>query len=144
MVKNQQRIEQIAGIILIGAIVAGCWLVLRPFVLAILWAGILCLATWPVHELLLKCLRGRRTLTAALMTVILLLVLFVPFLVVGLTFTDSITSVIEWLDTKQKAGLPPAPAWIQKIPLAGATISEYWSRLGENAEPALNWLKPLF
>jgi predicted PurR-regulated permease PerM len=142
MVKNQQRIEQIAGIILIGAIVVGCWLVLRLFMLAILWAAILCFATWPVHELLLKWLRGRRTLTAALMTFILLLVLFVPFLVVGLTFTESIRTVIEWLDTQQKSGLPPAPAWVEKIPLIGSTISEYWSRLGENAEPALNWLKP--
>jgi len=142
MVKNQQRIEQIAGIILIGAIVAGCWLVLRPFVLAILWAGILCLATRPLQEVLLKWLKGRRTLVAGLMTFLLLLVLFVPFLVVGLSFTDSIQSVIVWLDAHQKSSLPPPPEWVGKIPLAGTTISEYWSRLAENTEPVLNWVKP--
>jgi predicted PurR-regulated permease PerM len=144
MLKNQQRIEQIAGLILIGAIAVGCWLVLRPFALAILWASILCFATWPLHELLLKWLRGRRNLTAALMTFILLLVLFIPFFVVGLTFTDSIRSAMEWLDSHQKAGLPPPPAWVERIPLAGAWIREYWSKLAENAELALSWLKPWF
>lgn len=142
MLKNQQRFEQIAGLILIGAIAVGCWLVLRPFALALLWASILCFATWPIHELLLKWLRGRRNLTAALMTFILLLVLFIPFFVVGLTFTDSIRSALHWLDTRQKAGLPPPPEWIERIPLAGARIREYWSKLAENAELALGWLKP--
>ena len=97
MIKNTQKIEQIAGLVLIGAIVIGCGLVLRPFILSILWAAILCFATWPLYELLLKWLHGRRNLAAGLMTVLLLLVLFIPFLVVGLTFTDSIQSVIEWL-----------------------------------------------
>ena len=64
MVKNQQRIEQIAGLALIGAIVVGCGFVLRPFVLPILWAAILCFATWPLYELLLKWLHGRHNLAA--------------------------------------------------------------------------------
>ncbi|MEN6426369.1 MAG: hypothetical protein ABFE13_13495, partial [Phycisphaerales bacterium] len=58
MVKNQRTIEQIAGIALIAAIVMGCVLVLRPFISAILWAAILCFATWPVHELLMRWFRG--------------------------------------------------------------------------------------
>jgi predicted PurR-regulated permease PerM len=44
MVKNQKRIEQIAGIAVIVTIVIGCGLVLRPFILPILWAAILCFA----------------------------------------------------------------------------------------------------
>src|SRR4030042_109393 len=65
MVKNQKRIEQIAGMALIGAIVLGCGFVLRPFVSAILWAAILCFATWPLHELFLKWLPGRRALAGS-------------------------------------------------------------------------------
>jgi predicted PurR-regulated permease PerM len=54
MEKNQERIEQIAGLALIGTIVACCIFVPRPFVLPILLATILCFATWPLYELLLK------------------------------------------------------------------------------------------
>jgi predicted PurR-regulated permease PerM len=102
MVKNQKRIEQIAGIALIVAIVLGCGYVLRPFVSAILWASILCFATWPLHELFLRWLRGRRNLTAALMTAVLSLVLIIPFVVVGLTFSDSVRSAIHWVDVQQQ------------------------------------------
>jgi predicted PurR-regulated permease PerM len=144
MVKNQERIEQIAGLALIGAIVVGCGFVLRPLVLPILWAAILCFATWPLYELLLKWLHGRHNLAAGLMTVILLLVLFIPFLVVGLTFTNSIQSIIEWLNSHRDASLPPPPEWVEKIPLVGTRISEYWSELVANTEPAVNWLKPRF
>jgi predicted PurR-regulated permease PerM len=142
VVKNQKRIEQIAGIALISAILVGCGVVLKPFTLAILWAAILCFATWPLYELLLKWLQGRRNLAAGLMTVVLLLVLFVPFFVVGLTFTDSIHSAMEWLNAHRQASFPPPPAWAGKIPIVGAKITAYWSKLAANAEPAMNFLKP--
>ena len=109
MVKNQKRIEQIAGIALIGAIIIGCGFVLRPFLSAILWAAILCLATWPLHELFLKWLRGRRNLAAGLMTAVLSLVLIIPFVVVGFTFTDSVRAGLEWLDVQKDRGIDSAP-----------------------------------
>ena len=142
MMKNQQRIEQIAGLALIGAIVVGCGFVLRPFALPILWAAILCFATWPLHELLLKWLHGRRNLAAGLMTIMLLLVLFIPFFMVGLTFTESIGSAVQWFESHREAGLPPPPEWVERIPLVGVRISEHWSMLAESAEPALNRLRP--
>jgi predicted PurR-regulated permease PerM len=36
------------------------------------------------------------------------------------------------------------PAWVERIPFAGSKISEYWLDMAENAEPALNRLKPWF
>ncbi|MEN6334985.1 MAG: AI-2E family transporter, partial [Phycisphaerales bacterium] len=142
MVKNQKRIEQIAGLILVGAIVIGCGLVLRPFVSAILWAAILCFATWPVHELLLRWLRGRRNLTAGLMTVLLSLILILPFLVVGLTLTDNVRSALAQFDTYREAGIPEPPAWVERIPLVGQRINDYWLDFRVDAKPAMDWLKP--
>jgi predicted PurR-regulated permease PerM len=199
MVKYQKTIEQIAGLALIGAIVAGCGFVLRPFVSAILWAAILCFATWPLHELLLKWLGGRRNLAAGAMTAVLSLFLIIPFVLVGLTFTDSIRSVMKRLDSdrqakaqqfdpggqmepapfdserlaqtppsdaagpgelaqfepnrqseiaqvhsEEPAGFPPPPEWVERIPLVGGKISEYWSALNESTEPAISWLRPSF
>jgi len=144
MIKNQQRIEQIAGLILIGAIIVGCALVLRPFALAILWAAILCFATWPLRELLLKWFHGRHNLTAAIMTIVLLLVLFVPFFVIGLTFTENLSSGLKWLETHKDTVLLPLPAWVERIPFAGPRISEHWSNLAQGAEPVLSRLNPWF
>jgi predicted PurR-regulated permease PerM len=97
-----------------------------------------------MYELLLKWLRGRCNFAAGLMTIVLLLVLFVPFFVVGLTFTDSIQSAMEWLSSYRQANVPPPPAWVGKIPIVGEKIIGYWSKLAAGAEPAVNWLKPWF
>jgi predicted PurR-regulated permease PerM len=144
MMKNQQRIEQIAGVALAIAIIVGCGFVLRPFVLPILWAAILCLATWPLYELLLKWFGGRRNLAAVLMALLLLLILFIPFFMVGLTFAGNIRSVMQWFELHQQTGLPPPPEWIGRIPLVGGRISDYWSTLAQSAEPILNRLTPWF
>ncbi|MBN1505379.1 MAG: AI-2E family transporter [Sedimentisphaerales bacterium] len=142
MVKNQKRIEQIAGIALIGAILIGCGFVLRPFLSAILWAAILCFATWPLHELFLKWLRGRRNVAAGLMTAVLSLVLIIPFVVVGLTFTDSVRAGMEWLDVQQAEGWPPPPAWVERIPLIGDRISQSWADFAADPSPAIHLWKP--
>jgi predicted PurR-regulated permease PerM len=142
MVKYQKNIEQLAGIALIAAIIVGCIVVLRPFTVAILWAAVLCFATWPLYELILKWLGGRRNLAALTMTIIILLVLFVPFFVVGLKFTDTIQSAMGWLNTHSMESLYHPPAWVSKIPLIGPKLSEYWSKLSTNAEPTINMLKP--
>ncbi len=142
MVKHQKTIEQIAGLALIGAIILGCGFVLRPFVSAILWAAILCFATWPLHEVFLRRLHGRRTLAAALMTAVLSLVLIIPFVVVGMTFTDSIHSGLHWLDSKTKAGIPDPPAWLDRVPLIGEKITQSWSDYMEGAESTIKEWTP--
>jgi predicted PurR-regulated permease PerM len=84
--------------------------------------------------LFLRWLRGRRNLAAGLMTAVLSVVLIIPFVVVGLTFTDSVRSAMAWLDAQERAGgLPPPPAWVERIPLVGQKISETWSELAADA-----------
>jgi predicted PurR-regulated permease PerM len=144
MVKNQKRIEQIAGIALIGAIVIGCAFVLRPFLSAILWAAILCFATWPLHELFLRSLRGRRSLAAGLMTAVLSLVLIIPFVIVGITFTDSVREGMQWLDIQKEEGVMPPPAWVERIPWVGERISKSWSDLAADPAPVIEQWKPRF
>ncbi len=142
MVKYQRTIEQIAGLALIGAIVVGCGFVLRPFVSAILWAAILCFATWPLYELFRRWLRGRHTLAAALTTAVLALVLVIPFVVVGLTFTDTIRDGLQWLGDRKQAGIPEPPAWLDNVPLIGERITKSWADYVADAESTLEEWKP--
>ena len=66
-----KRVEVIAGLALVALIAAGCLLVVAPFVSAILWAAIICFATWPLHQRLDRLCGGRRALAAAIMTVLI-------------------------------------------------------------------------
>jgi predicted PurR-regulated permease PerM len=137
MVKNIKKIEQVAGLTLVVGIVIGCWLVLRPFISSILWAAILCSATWPLYELLLRWFRGRRTFAAGVMTLLLSLAILIPFGIVALTFTESIQSSLRWVESHLATGFPPPPAWVDRIPHFGPGIHDEWTRLGEDAKPTV-------
>ncbi|MGE5295757.1 MAG: AI-2E family transporter, partial [Solirubrobacterales bacterium] len=122
MIKYQKTIEQVAGVAIISAIVIGCGFVVRPFMSAILWATILCSATWPVHQLFRRTFRSRN-LAAGWMTLLLSIVLIIPFVVVGFTFTDSIRSVLDRLGAREEpqavAVAPVEPAPLNLVDPAG-------------------------
>ena len=67
-----------ARISLAGLIVVGTVWVLAPFLAALLFAAILCLSTWPVFAWLESRLKGRTTLAALLVTLVLALTVLVP------------------------------------------------------------------
>lgn len=132
-----QRIEQIAGIAFLAFIGIGCTVVLRPFVTAVLWAAILCYATWPLYRRLETFLRGRKNLAAALMTVMIALVLVLPFATVGMTFADNVSRLAQNLHGLSSQGIPPPPKWVQQVPF----LSDYWQSLNDNRELAAQTLK---
>jgi predicted PurR-regulated permease PerM len=142
MVKNIKKIEQFAGLALVGGIVIGCWLVLRPFISSILWAAILCSATWPLYELLLRWLRGRRTLAAVLMTLLLSLAILIPCVIVAVTFTENVQAAVKWIDQRVEAGFPPPPAFFDRIPYVGGRLHDEWIILSQDAGPSIQRLLP--
>ena len=66
------------AIVLIGALLAACFWILRPFLPALIWAAMIVIATWPLLLIIQKKVHGRRP---AVMIVIglLVLVFVIPF-----------------------------------------------------------------
>ena len=65
--ERQRLIELLFAAAAVSFLVVGCFLVLRPFLSALMWAVILCYASWPFYRWLVRKLGGRRSLTAILM-----------------------------------------------------------------------------
>ena len=65
---NRERMEQLAGIAVLGLLVVGVVAVLRPFVASLFWALILSMATWPLFAWFEQKLGGRPTPAATVMT----------------------------------------------------------------------------
>ncbi|MDB6058726.1 MAG: putative inner rane protein [Verrucomicrobiales bacterium] len=145
------KVETYLALALILILFIGCVLVLFPFVSALAWAMILCYSCWPIYERLLNALKGRRTLAALVMAVLITLVILLPFVVVGISLSDNVhdlsVAAHRWVDE----GLPPAPTWLGKVPMAGSFLVQQWNSLGSlNAglfkqlkgviEPLSGWL----
>ena len=147
----RSRLEQNLGWLLLALLLGGCLLVMRPFASALLWAVVLSFSTWPLHRRLVNLLGGRRTLAAMLMTLGMVLVMLLPFVIVGVTLADNVQELTvatrRWLE----AGPPDPPAWLAKVPVVGPSASENWQALAGDStklleqakrfiEPVSSWL----
>ncbi|MCK6685360.1 MAG: AI-2E family transporter YdiK, partial [Thermoanaerobaculia bacterium] len=107
---------------LCALLMASLWIVL-PFMAAIVWGATIVIATWPVLISLQKRLRGSRGLATAVLVVVLLSIVFVPFLMAMASLfgsLDDITAKLKALETMQ---VPPPPEWVAKVPVVGTKAS---------------------
>jgi predicted PurR-regulated permease PerM len=120
------RIEPLLFIALLVLLALGTLAVLAPFLSAIVWAGILCFATGPWFERLTQALRGRRSLAATLMCLLVTALLVAPFLVVGASLADNVQSLSTRLQELARELPPTPPRWLAELPLVGAAAAELW------------------
>ena len=123
------NLERYLGWVILCLLLAGCLLVLRPFISALLWAVVLCSSSWPLYRRLLNRLGNRRTLAALVMTLGMILIILLPFLIVGNTLADNVQDLKAATMRMIKAGPPEPPTWLAKVPGVGPQAVNYWQNL---------------
>jgi predicted PurR-regulated permease PerM len=116
-------------VLFIVGLIFSSFRILAPFLLAMVWASTIAVATWPLLLKIEAWLGKRRGAAVAVMLAVMLLAFILP---VGLVI-DSIVSnrerIANWLTTLPQKTIPAAPAWVEKIPVAGATITTAWNEI---------------
>ncbi|CAH0161208.1 hypothetical protein SRABI118_00764 [Massilia sp. Bi118] len=107
------------------AIILAALFVTQRFVLPLLWAAILCIATWPLYLRALRLLGGRGILAAALVTLLAALAFITP-LVLGVTQAAHQAPALAQLVADANTEGWAAPAWLLRIPMAGDAIYNWW------------------
>jgi len=147
----RSKLEQNLGWAALLVLLAGCLIVLRPFVSALLWAVILCCSSWPVYRRLLGWLGNRSTLAAFAMTLGMVLIVLLPFVVVGTTLADNVNQLTDATKLWIANGPPAPPEWLAKVPVVGQQAADYWQSMAADTsklwteaqriiEPASAWL----
>jgi len=117
------------SVLFIGLLIASSFWVMSPFLVSLLWAAIIIVATWPALMKLQTLLAGKRGLAVALMTAMILLVILIPITIAILTIVnnaENISSQVRSLDAVQ---LPAPPQWLRQIPFAGERIADRWGKV---------------
>jgi predicted PurR-regulated permease PerM len=117
------------AVLFIGILIASSFWILRPFITAIIWAMIIVVATWPVMLGLQARLRNKRGLAVTAMTLILLMVIIVPFLFAITTIMDNAENVTARIKSLGTVGVPQPPEWVEKIPLVGSRLADQWHQV---------------
>ena len=150
---NTQRdlTRTVLAVLLMAILIGASFWVLRPFLLATIWAAMIVVATWPMMLKLQDSLRSR-ALAVTIMSGTMVLVFVVPLVLAIEALVDNTDTIAAWMDTLATASLPAAPEWLFRIPLIGTRIAEAWNdiaaagkgdlaaRLAPHAAAAAQWL----
>ena len=121
--------RRLARITLVALLAIGCALILQPFIGAILFAGVICIASWPMYAWLLDRVKGRAWLAALVMTLILTLVVVLPTALLAASLTEAMPALIVKIRLLIDNGQVTPPDWLHRIPLVGEQLDAYWQSL---------------
>jgi predicted PurR-regulated permease PerM len=119
------HIEKTLWLVALALLVIGCFLVLQPFLSAILSAIVLCFATWPAYAWLLSHVRSTAIASVA-MTMLITGIVLLPFLLIGHSLANDIATVAATMNRLLAEGPPAPPDWVRDLPMVGASLHEYW------------------
>ncbi len=121
----------VLGITALVAVLAGAISVIWPFITPILWALVFASATWPGYKLLRRLLRGQRTLSALLMTVVLLMLVLAPLTGLGFVLVHEIGPELDRLYLWASSEQPRLPEMLQRVPFLKEVADEVFRQIGD-------------
>jgi predicted PurR-regulated permease PerM len=131
----------VLGVLVIAGLLAGVFIVLQPFLPALMWATMIVVATWPLMRQVQRHLGGRRSLAVAVMVLLMLVVVIAPLMLAVSTVVEQAQRLPEIKLAELRIPLPPP--WVEGIPLVGERIVVEWTafvetptdKLAERAAP---------
>ncbi|WP_421298509.1 AI-2E family transporter YdiK [Aeromonas veronii] len=116
------------GVLFLSILIISCFLVLQPFLPALVWATMITIATWPLMLMVQRLLWGKRSLAALFMTLVLLLMFVIPLFMTLANVAEKAPMLIE-LGTNISQSPPPELLWLQQIPLVGDKLYGFWQQI---------------
>ena len=121
----------VLAVLFIGGLIGASLWILRPFLAATVWSVMIVVTTWPVLRTLQTYLWGKRWLAATVMTASLLLVFVVPLSAAIGTIVANSGEIVGWASRLADVKLPPPPAFVKNIPIAGEKAASLWSEYAD-------------
>jgi predicted PurR-regulated permease PerM len=130
--KNPARVDithTTLSVLFIAILIASCFWVMRPFLMSLIWASVIVVATWPAFNGLEARLGGRHGLAVAAMAVMILLIILVPITLAIVTIVDNADNIAAQVRSLSARSLSAPPEWVSSIPVLGGKIAGRWREL---------------
>jgi predicted PurR-regulated permease PerM len=122
-------------------LVVGCFLVLQPFITALLFAVVIVVSTWPLYLRLRAALRQRPTLSALVMSLLFAALVITPVVLLAASLAKNAPELVDTVKEWLGSGSSGPPDWLKTLPVVGNQIDAYWHRLTESREEMAAFLK---
>lgn len=126
-----RAVELAVRLVLVGGLAIACLLILRPFIIPVVWGAIIAVAMRPLQQKLAGWLGGRARLSAVLLTSVGQLLLLLPRALFAGSMVESLGTIRARI-TDHPLELPPTPRDVAGWPVVGAPVFEVWNQAATN------------
>lgn len=121
---RDKKLEMLIRYALLGGLAYACFIIVKPFLGAIVWAAIIAVSVLPLFERLEARMRGKSKRAAVVLMGGLGVLLLVPMIVLVNSLVELVPKVSQLI--LQLAGwLEHPPAWLSNIPLVSNVLSDW-------------------
>lgn len=137
---NGFLVEKVVVLLLLLAFLGSIALVLKPFVVALLFGSIIAIAAWPLRRRLTAL--GLSTGAAATLLLIgIIAVVAAPIAALAPGLAEQVGSTFE-MGARWVASSPRPPEWLRSIPLVGDNVYNWWRDVFGTGAPLRTMLAP--
>jgi predicted PurR-regulated permease PerM len=126
---------------LVFALAALCYRIFSPFLTLMVWALILAVAMYPMHQALARRLGGRQGLAATLIALVGAVVIVWPTAALLSSLGDSVREFVHGVQTNTLQ-VPPPRAGVQDWPVVGEKLHAAWSKAHTDLPGLVHSLQP--
>ncbi|MCY7387002.1 MAG: AI-2E family transporter, partial [Burkholderiales bacterium] len=137
------RMRQYAQLAAVVIVIVGCFLVLKPFIPAVLFEAVVCSASWPMYVWMRRKLWQNATLAALAMSLLLMVVVIAPSLLLAASLSDKVTTLADAINAALAAGPMAPPDWLVRVPVVGEVAANYWQQAATSGESLATQAKGL-
>jgi predicted PurR-regulated permease PerM len=126
---------------LIAAMVVLCYQIFSPFLTLMVWALILAVTLYPLHQFLASKIRGKQGLAATLLVVVGVMLIVGPTAMLMSSLGDSVHQLVNDVQTNSLKIPPPRPG-VEEWPFVGKKIHDVWSKAHADLPALVQSLQP--
>lgn len=134
---TKQIIQVSIQLLALALLIGWSFRILDPFITPVIWAAILAVALYPIHQRLKKILGNRGGLAAALITILMLALIILPSVMLGLKTADEVKDAISQYHAG-KIAIPPPSEQVKTWPLVGSQAYGLWSEASTGVDSLIS------
>ena len=138
---TQKAIDIAIKLGVLAVLLAWCFQIIRPFISPVIWGTIIAVTLLPIYEKINTRLGDRRKLTAAVITIVALMVIVLPGIQLSVSSVDSLHTLSTKLQGEELK-LPPPPEGVGDWPVVGEPLKNLWQNATVNLESTLVKFQP--
>lgn len=113
-----------------------CFSIIQPFIIPVVWAVVIAVSLYPLYQMMLGKLNGRRGLTGTIFTLVALALLLTPVFMLSGSMIEGAQSLSKALEAGSLK-VPPPSMDVKEWPLIGEKVYSAWHLASANIDEAI-------